>query len=90
MWNFLAFLVVGFLAGILARGIYPGRQRMGMLATMALGMAGSLVGGLIAWVLWRPENGQFHLAGLLMSIVGALIVLGVYMVATRPSGKGAV
>jgi uncharacterized membrane protein YeaQ/YmgE (transglycosylase-associated protein family) len=72
----LAFIVVGLIAGLIARAIMPGRQPMGWLATTALGMVGSLVGGLIGSLF--NSNGNFadlHPTGIIMSVVGSILVL---------------
>lgn len=72
-------IILGFFAGLIARAVYPGANPMGLVKTTILGIAGSIVGGLIARVIWRHEPGQkFHAGGLLLSIVGALIVLFVW------------
>ncbi len=72
----IAFLIIGLIAGLIARAITPGRQSMGLLATTLLGMVGSLVGGLIGSLFER--NGRlFDLrpSGLIMSVIGAIVVL---------------
>ncbi|NMO23065.1 GlsB/YeaQ/YmgE family stress response membrane protein [Pyxidicoccus fallax] len=72
----LAFIVVGLIAGLIARAILPGRQSMGLLATTLLGMVGSLVGGLIGSLFSR--NGRLfdlHPSGIIMSVIGAIVVL---------------
>ena len=67
----------GLVIGLIARFLYPGRQPMGLFMTMMLGIIGSLVGGFISWGFGvRPELGPFRGAGWIMSIVGALIVVG--------------
>jgi len=68
--------VVGIVVGAIARFILPGAQGMGILMTGVLGIVGSFVGGLIARIFSRPPEGTpFHPAGILLSIVGAVIVL---------------
>jgi uncharacterized membrane protein YeaQ/YmgE (transglycosylase-associated protein family) len=67
-------LVVGLVAGLIARVIVGGTQ-MGLIATTVLGVIGSFVGGFIATLIWRPSNEKFHPAGFLLSIVGAVIAL---------------
>jgi uncharacterized membrane protein YeaQ/YmgE (transglycosylase-associated protein family) len=52
---------------------------MGFWLTAALGIGGSLVGGIISSVLFRSAEGKFHPAGILLSIVGALILLYAYL-----------
>ena len=69
-------VLVGFVIGLLARALMPGADHMGFLLTTALGVAGSLVGGVLGRVLSKPKEGApFHPAGFLMSVVGALILL---------------
>jgi uncharacterized membrane protein YeaQ/YmgE (transglycosylase-associated protein family) len=65
----------GLAVGALARLLYPGRQEMGIFATMALGVVGSLLGGLIVWAFQGAPHQPFDGAGWIMSIVGALIVV---------------
>jgi uncharacterized membrane protein YeaQ/YmgE (transglycosylase-associated protein family) len=61
---------------------------MGLIATMLLGIAGSLVGGFISWALgFRPEDGAFRGAGWIMSIVGGLIVVWLSLLMSSRSGK---
>lgn len=79
----LLFIIIGFLAGLIARALMPGRQHFGVLATTLIGMAGSLVGGLIGSAIWsRGHVWALEPAGLILSIVGALIVLAIAMAAT--------
>jgi uncharacterized membrane protein YeaQ/YmgE (transglycosylase-associated protein family) len=72
----IAFIVIGLIAGLIARAILPGRQSMGLLATTLLGMVGSLVGGLIG-SLFRRDGQLFdlHPSGIIMSVIGAIAVL---------------
>jgi uncharacterized membrane protein YeaQ/YmgE (transglycosylase-associated protein family) len=72
----LAFIVIGLLAGLIARAIVPGNQSMGLVATTLLGMVGSLVGGLIGSLFNRTGRVfDLHPSGLIFSILGALLVL---------------
>jgi uncharacterized membrane protein YeaQ/YmgE (transglycosylase-associated protein family) len=80
----IAFIIIGLIAGLIARAILPGRQSMGLLATTLLGMVGSLVGGLIGSLFVRDGRlFDLHPAGLLMSVVGAIVVLLLVGVAGR-------
>ena len=81
----LIWIVVGFVAGAVARAIMPGKQPMGMVLTMLLGLVGSLVGGLAGTVLWGRNAGHFTPGGLVLSILGALLVLFVFGRLTRPA-----
>jgi uncharacterized membrane protein YeaQ/YmgE (transglycosylase-associated protein family) len=82
--NIIVFIVIGLVAGLIARAVMPGRQSMGLLATTLLGMAGSLVGGLIG-NLFTPGQPFFALraSGLIMSVLGALLVLFLVSAAGR-------
>jgi uncharacterized membrane protein YeaQ/YmgE (transglycosylase-associated protein family) len=78
--GFLWWLIIGLIAGGLARLIIPGKQPMGLLMTMILGLVGSVVGGLISTAIfgYSAADPGFHTGGLIMSIIGAVIVLGIY------------
>ena len=80
MLSFIWWLIVGLIAGALARLIMPGRDSMSWLMTMLLGIVGSIVGGLVSWAIWGAETSGtgFRPAGLLLSIVGALVVLWIW------------
>jgi uncharacterized membrane protein YeaQ/YmgE (transglycosylase-associated protein family) len=77
--GFIKLVIVGLIVGAIARWIMPGAQAMGWIMTSLIGIAGSVVGGLISSVMWRSPAGQFHPAGWIMSIAGALIVLWGYL-----------
>lgn len=78
MLSFIWWLVIGLVAGALARLIMPGKDPMGLLATVILGIVGSILGGLVSMVIWRTGEGGFQPAGLILSLVGAILVLWVY------------
>lgn len=69
--SILAWLVIGLIAGALARLLVPGRDPMGMVATLALGLVGSIVGGLLARALFDDTDG----VGLFGATAGAVVVL---------------
>jgi uncharacterized membrane protein YeaQ/YmgE (transglycosylase-associated protein family) len=72
-------IFVGFIIGLIARAIMPGMQHLGFIMTTLLGIGGSIVGGLIGRLFSKPEPGSsFHPAGLIMSIIGALILLFIW------------
>ena len=77
MLRLIWMLIVGLVVGALARWFYPGAQAIGLFMTALLGVAGSLVGGLIAQLL-RGGRG-FHPAGLILSVLGSILVLYVYL-----------
>jgi uncharacterized membrane protein YeaQ/YmgE (transglycosylase-associated protein family) len=78
MLSFVWWLIIGLVAGGLARLIMPGRDAMSMLATIVLGIAGSILGGLLSWAIWGVTEQGFQPAGLLLSLLGAIVLLGVW------------
>jgi uncharacterized membrane protein YeaQ/YmgE (transglycosylase-associated protein family) len=77
-YNFIGFLFYGLVAGILARTIFPGEDKGGLLVTSLLGVVGSMMGG---WVFnlfgWTYAKG-LSLKGMLPALCGALIILTLY------------
>jgi len=73
--SILAFILLGIVAGFLARAIMPGRQSMGFLPTAALGMVGSLVGGFMGSLISGEPLLDLHASGIIGSVVGSLLVL---------------
>ena len=70
-------LIVGLIAGAIARLLVPGRDPMSLLGTMGLGIAGSFVGGFLQNLVFLHTVSLFalHPAGILGSIIGSIIVL---------------
>ena len=81
MLSFIWWLVIGLIAGALARLIMPGRDAMGIIATILLGIVGSVIGGLVSWAIWGTNNGRFQPGGLILSILGAILVLWIWRMA---------
>jgi uncharacterized membrane protein YeaQ/YmgE (transglycosylase-associated protein family) len=73
----VSLLVVGFVIGVIARLLLPGRDPMGCFATALLGIAGSVVGGLLAAALFGSPGRHtvLHPVGLLGSVAGAMVLL---------------
>ena len=73
----ISIIVIGLIAGALARLVVPGRQDISILMTIVLGIVGSFVGGFLGYLLFRKDadEGFFQPAGLIGSFVGAVIVL---------------
>lgn len=84
-------LLLGILAGFLARALLPGKQSMGFLATVLLGLAGSAVGFLIfTELLGIGDNEAFDLGGLPGAVIGAMLALYAYeRLTNRPAAAGA-
>ena len=72
-------IIIGFIIGFIAKAIMPGAQNLGFILTTLLGIGGSIVGGLIGRIFAKPADGAaFHPAGIIMSIVGALLLLFIW------------
>ena len=83
MFAILGWIVFGLIAGVIAKAIMPGRDPMGIIATMILGIIGSVIGGLVASFIWRTNTG-FHPGGFILSLLGAIFALWIWrMVRSR-------
>jgi uncharacterized membrane protein YeaQ/YmgE (transglycosylase-associated protein family) len=72
-------IILGIVAGYLGRLLMPGRDKMGFIATMLLGLAGAVVGFLIfTELLGIGDDEMFDLGGLIGSIVGVMLLLLLY------------
>lgn len=86
MLSLLSWLLTGLIVGFIARALVPGRQSLGILLTIALGIVGAVLGGLISsafWPTWTNDPDVSRMwPGWLMSILGAVIVLWAYVALT--------
>jgi uncharacterized membrane protein YeaQ/YmgE (transglycosylase-associated protein family) len=84
----ISLLIVGLIAGALARLVVPGRQDLSIVGTIVLGVVGSFVGGFLGYVIFHKDAGGGFLqpAGIIGSVIGAIIVLLVYLRAGRRHG----
>ncbi|GAB2831267.1 GlsB/YeaQ/YmgE family stress response membrane protein [Microbacterium insulae] len=85
LWTILGLILVGLIAGFIARAVIPGKQSMGILLTIVLGIVGSFVGGFLGYLLFGadPNGGFLQPSGIIGSIIGAIIVLGIYVMVSR-------
>ncbi|MGE8683738.1 MAG: GlsB/YeaQ/YmgE family stress response membrane protein [Acinetobacter sp.] len=83
MWSLIVAIVVGFIAGLIARAIHPGDDKIGFIMTTILGVAGSLLatyGGRLLGL-----YGDNSVAGFIASVIGAIIILFLYNLVTQKS-----
>lgn len=72
----ISLIVIGLIAGALARLIIPGKQDLSIAATIVLGIVGSFVGGFLGYLLHHDsQDGFFQVSGIIGSVIGAVIVL---------------
>jgi uncharacterized membrane protein YeaQ/YmgE (transglycosylase-associated protein family) len=77
----VSLIVIGLIAGALARLIVPGKQHMSVPMTIVIGMVGSFVGGFLGYLLFHKDSadGFFQPSGVIGSVIGAVIVLIVWL-----------
>jgi uncharacterized membrane protein YeaQ/YmgE (transglycosylase-associated protein family) len=77
--SFLGFLLLGLIAGFIAKAILPGRQGGGLIITLILGVLGAFLGGWLGGLIFNaPLEEFFSIQTWIVAIVGALIVLVIY------------
>lgn len=76
--GFISWIILGFLAGALAKFFMSGDQNMGCLTTILLGVAGALVGGFISTFFGFGDVNGFNFKSLLISALGAMLIIYIY------------
>jgi uncharacterized membrane protein YeaQ/YmgE (transglycosylase-associated protein family) len=85
----LSILVIGALAGALARLLVPGKQNISIVMTIVLGVVGSFVGGFLGYLLFGKDSAEGFLqpSGIIGSVIGAVVVLLIWL---RVGGRSSV
>jgi uncharacterized membrane protein YeaQ/YmgE (transglycosylase-associated protein family) len=81
----IGFIVAGLIIGALARLIKPGKQNLGLLMTLLLGIAGAVIGGVIASLLGTGSIMELNVLGFIIAVIAAVLLVGV---AEGMSSKG--
>ncbi len=87
----IAFLILGLLAGIIAKAMLPGEDPGGIIVTMLIGVAGALIGGFLAAALFdaHPLDEFFDISTWITAIIGSIVLLVVYrMIVSGRHGGG--
>jgi uncharacterized membrane protein YeaQ/YmgE (transglycosylase-associated protein family) len=71
----LGLIVIGIVIGVLARLILPGRQHIGVLPTIVLGIAGALVGGIIASAIGTGDIFELNFIGTIVGVIAAILLI---------------
>lgn len=77
MFGIIGFIVAGLIIGALARLIKPGKQNLSIAMTLLLGIAGSVIGGVIASLLGTGSIGELNILGFVMAVIAAVLLIGV-------------
>ena len=77
----VSLIIIGLIAGAIARLLIPGKQDIGILATIVLGIVGSFIGGFLGYLIFHKDAGSgfFQPSGIIGSIIGAVIALLIYL-----------
>lgn len=81
----IGFIVAGLVIGALARLIKPGKQNLSLIATLLLGLVGSVIGGVIANLLGTGDIFELNILGFIVAVVAAVLLIGI---AESVSGRG--
>ncbi|GLB66498.1 MULTISPECIES: GlsB/YeaQ/YmgE family stress response membrane protein [Arthrobacter] len=73
----IGFIIAGLVIGALARLVKPGRQNLGLLATLLLGLAGSVIGGVVANLLGTGDIFELNILGFVVAVIAAVLLIGV-------------
>ena len=76
MLNIIGLIVVGLVIGVIARLIKPGRQNISLLWTFLLGLAGALIGGLIASAIGSGDIFELNIIGFIVAVIAAIVLIG--------------
>jgi len=89
LWFILGLILIGLIAGFIARALVPGPDPMGIVGTIAVGIVGSFLGGFLGDLIFGGDDNLDGLApaGIIGSIIGAIIVLLIYRAVTGGDGR---
>jgi uncharacterized membrane protein YeaQ/YmgE (transglycosylase-associated protein family) len=73
----IGFIVAGLIIGLLARAILPGKQHIGLLWTLVLGVIGSVVGGTIAQAIGSGDIGELNVFGFICAVIASVVLLAI-------------
>jgi uncharacterized membrane protein YeaQ/YmgE (transglycosylase-associated protein family) len=81
--SWIAWIVLGLIAGAIAKALMPGKDPGGIIVTMLIGIVGALIGGFLGNTLFGTSVSGLNIKSILLAIVGAMLLLWVYRLVTR-------
>ena len=72
----IGFILAGLIIGALARLIKPGKQNLGLLATLLLGLVGSVIGGVVASLLGTGDIFELNFLGFIVAVIASVLLVG--------------
>jgi uncharacterized membrane protein YeaQ/YmgE (transglycosylase-associated protein family) len=82
----LAWIVLGLIAGAIAKALMPGKDPGGFIVTILIGIVGAFLGGFLGNMITGSGLSGFSLWSLLLAVLGSMLLLWIYRLATRPKG----
>ena len=73
----IGFIIAGLVIGALARLFKPGRQHLGIIATLLVGLAGSIVGGVLVTLIGTGDVMELNILGFVVAVISAVLLLGI-------------
>ncbi len=84
----IGFIIFGFIVGLIARALLPGKQKIGLLWTLVLGVVGSIIGGTIANLIGSGDIMELNVIGAVCAVVASVVVLSVAEKSAIGGGRG--
>lgn len=86
--SWILFIIAGFVIGLVARALVPGKQNLGIIWTTLLGIGGSLLGGFVANAVTNTPFDRLSIVGLIGGVIGAVVLLLIYGAVMKRRGGG--
>lgn len=84
----IGFIIAGFVIGLIARALLPGKQKIGILWTIVLGVVGSVIGGTIANAIGSGDIMELNVLGFVSAVVASVVVLSIAEKSALGGGRG--